>query len=159
MVLKSSRSNHHESRKCFRQAEECCSLVSCSCGTFNHMFQKPDHRADPRTDTFLHPIKAATACVLVLLLKHVFVCQEKQMMVYVERRVADDATLSKDEAFGSIRNQLCTFREGETSARPTANLLLFRHVTILSLMLVNSNFICRLICESCFVQLFSIMTV
>ncbi|GLD67060.1 NAD kinase-like isoform X1 [Lates japonicus] len=33
-------------------------------------------------------------------------------MVYVERRVADDATLSKDEAFGSIRNQLCTFREG-----------------------------------------------
>jgi len=35
------------------------------------------------------------------------------MMVYVERRVADDATLSKDEAFGSIRNQLCTFREGE----------------------------------------------
>ena len=38
------------------------------------------------------------------------------MMVYVERRVADDATLSKDEAFGSIRNQLCTFREGETSA-------------------------------------------
>ena len=42
--------------------------------------------------------------------------QEKQMMVYVERRVADDATLSKDEAFGSIRNQLCTFREGEASA-------------------------------------------
>lgn len=40
--------------------------------------------------------------------------QEKQMMVYVERRVADDASLSKDEAFGSIRNQLCTFREGET---------------------------------------------
>lgn len=36
------------------------------------------------------------------------------MMVYVERRVADDASLSKDEAFGSIRNQLCTFREGET---------------------------------------------
>lgn len=36
------------------------------------------------------------------------------MMVYVERRVVDDATLSKDEAFGSIRNQLCTFREGET---------------------------------------------
>lgn len=37
------------------------------------------------------------------------------MMVYVERRVADDATLSKDEAFGSIRNQLCTFREGESA--------------------------------------------
>lgn len=36
------------------------------------------------------------------------------MMVYVERRVADDVSLSKDEAFGSIRNQLCTFREGES---------------------------------------------
>ncbi|XP_071383033.1 NAD kinase b [Centroberyx affinis] len=41
-----------------------------------------------------------------------FLVEEKQMMVYVERRVVDDATLSKDEAFGSIRNQLCTFREG-----------------------------------------------
>uniref|UniRef100_A0A8C5H6T9 NAD(+) kinase n=1 Tax=Gouania willdenowi TaxID=441366 RepID=A0A8C5H6T9_GOUWI len=41
-----------------------------------------------------------------------FLVEEKQMMVYVERRVADDNTLSKDEAFGSIRNQLCTFREG-----------------------------------------------
>lgn len=51
----------------------------------------------------------------LLSLKHVSVDQEKQMMVYVERRVADDETLSKDEAFGSIRNQLCTFREGETS--------------------------------------------
>lgn len=40
------------------------------------------------------------------------------MMVYVERRVADDASLSKDEAFGSIRNQLCTFREGENSPPP-----------------------------------------
>lgn len=35
------------------------------------------------------------------------------MMVYVERRAADDATLANDETFGSIRNQLCTFREGE----------------------------------------------
>ena len=60
-------------------------------------------------------------CVFGLLsLKRAFVYQEKQMMVYVERRVADDATLSKDEAFGSIRNQLCTFREGETPACPTA---------------------------------------
>ncbi|XP_061879793.1 NAD kinase b [Entelurus aequoreus] len=41
-----------------------------------------------------------------------FLVEEKQMMVYVERRVADDETLSKDENFGSIRNQLCTFREG-----------------------------------------------
>lgn len=38
------------------------------------------------------------------------------MMVYVERRVADDGTLSKDENFGSIRNQLCTFREGERAS-------------------------------------------
>lgn len=38
-------------------------------------------------------------------------------MVYVERRVADDALLSKDEAFGSIRNQLCTFREGESGQK------------------------------------------
>lgn len=55
----------------------------------------------------------------LLSLKLVFVYQEKQMMVYVERRVADDATLSKDETFGSIRNQLCTFREGETPVCPT----------------------------------------
>ncbi|XP_028988690.1 NAD kinase b isoform X1 [Betta splendens] len=41
-----------------------------------------------------------------------FLVEEKQMMVYVERKVADDASLSEDEAFGSIRNQLCTFREG-----------------------------------------------
>ncbi|XP_068604568.1 NAD kinase b [Brachionichthys hirsutus] len=41
-----------------------------------------------------------------------FLVEEKQMMVYVERRVADDVTLSQDGAFGSIRNQLCTFREG-----------------------------------------------
>lgn len=54
------------------------------------------------------------ACALVPALSDMFVYQEKQMMVYVERRVADDASLSKDEAFGSIRNQLCTFREGES---------------------------------------------
>lgn len=34
------------------------------------------------------------------------------MMVHVERRAADDAALMKDESFGAIRNQLCTFREG-----------------------------------------------
>ncbi|XP_062336462.1 NAD kinase b isoform X4 [Osmerus eperlanus] len=41
-----------------------------------------------------------------------FLVEEKGMMVYVERRVVDDATLSQDETFGSIRDQLCTFREG-----------------------------------------------
>lgn len=51
-------------------------------------------------------------------LKLVFVPQEKQMMVYVERRVADDVSLSRDETFGSIRNQLCTFREGEAPSHP-----------------------------------------
>lgn len=37
-------------------------------------------------------------------------------MVYVEKKVVDDAVLFKDEQFSDIRNQLCTFREGtETS--------------------------------------------
>lgn len=40
------------------------------------------------------------------------------MMVYVERRAADDAALLKDEAFGAVRNQLCTFREGEFPLPP-----------------------------------------
>lgn len=33
-------------------------------------------------------------------------------MVYVEKKVVDDAALFEDELFSSIRNQLCTFREG-----------------------------------------------
>uniref|UniRef100_H3D1D1 NAD(+) kinase n=1 Tax=Tetraodon nigroviridis TaxID=99883 RepID=H3D1D1_TETNG len=41
-----------------------------------------------------------------------FLVEEKRMMVYVERRAADDAALLKDESFGAVRNQLCTFREG-----------------------------------------------
>lgn len=41
-----------------------------------------------------------------------FLVEEKGIMVYVERRVVDDATLSQDQTFGTIRNQLCTFREG-----------------------------------------------
>lgn len=39
-------------------------------------------------------------------------------MVYVERRAADDAALLKDESFGAVRNQLCTFREGGFSPPP-----------------------------------------
>lgn len=62
---------------------------------------------------------------LLTKLNHPFACQEKQMMVYVERRVADDASLSKDEAFGSIRNQLCTFREGETPVCPACHRLIY----------------------------------
>ncbi|KAJ3595711.1 hypothetical protein NHX12_005014 [Muraenolepis orangiensis] len=41
-----------------------------------------------------------------------FLVEEKQMMVYVERRVVEDATLSDDQSFASVCNQLCTFREG-----------------------------------------------
>lgn len=41
-----------------------------------------------------------------------FLVEEKQMMVYVERRVVEDGTLSDDRSFGPICNQLCTFREG-----------------------------------------------
>ncbi|CAL8279460.1 unnamed protein product [Lota lota] len=41
-----------------------------------------------------------------------YLVEEKQMMVYVERRVVEDGTLKDDELFGSICNQLCTFREG-----------------------------------------------
>ncbi|KAK0155890.1 NAD kinase [Merluccius polli] len=41
-----------------------------------------------------------------------FLVEEKQMMVYVERRVVEEGSLSDDQLFGSICNQLCTFREG-----------------------------------------------
>ncbi|KAG7253973.1 hypothetical protein CRUP_011757 [Coryphaenoides rupestris] len=44
-----------------------------------------------------------------------FLVEEKQMMVYVERRVVEDCTLSDDQVFGSICNQLCTFREGNAA--------------------------------------------
>lgn len=39
------------------------------------------------------------------------------MMVHVERRAADDVALLKDESFGAVRKQLCTFREGEFVGR------------------------------------------
>nr|XP_006637858.1 PREDICTED: NAD kinase-like [Lepisosteus oculatus]XP_015216669.1 PREDICTED: NAD kinase-like [Lepisosteus oculatus]XP_015216670.1 PREDICTED: NAD kinase-like [Lepisosteus oculatus]XP_015216671.1 PREDICTED: NAD kinase-like [Lepisosteus oculatus] len=41
-----------------------------------------------------------------------FLIEEKQLVVYVEKKVTEDSALSKDEAFGTIQNQLCTFREG-----------------------------------------------
>ncbi|XP_056599887.1 NAD kinase b [Triplophysa dalaica] len=41
-----------------------------------------------------------------------FLVEEKHLMVYVEKKVVDDAALIEDELFSSIRNQLCTFREG-----------------------------------------------
>ncbi|XP_048845892.1 NAD kinase b isoform X1 [Brienomyrus brachyistius] len=41
-----------------------------------------------------------------------FLIEEKQLVVYVEKKVADDATLSQDETFDAIGNQLCIFREG-----------------------------------------------
>uniref|UniRef100_A0A4W5RKV5 NAD(+) kinase n=1 Tax=Hucho hucho TaxID=62062 RepID=A0A4W5RKV5_9TELE len=41
-----------------------------------------------------------------------FLVEEKGMLVFVERRVVADVSLTTDETFASIRNQLCTFREG-----------------------------------------------
>ncbi|KAG2463391.1 NAD kinase b isoform X1 [Polypterus senegalus] len=41
-----------------------------------------------------------------------FLIEEKHLMVYVERKVVEDAILLQDEMFGKIRNQLCTFKEG-----------------------------------------------
>ena len=48
--------------------------------------------------------------------------KEKQLMVYVERRVVEDGTLKDDELFGSICNQLCTFREGGVTVCPLGHL-------------------------------------
>lgn len=36
-------------------------------------------------------------------------------MVFVEKKVADDVTLTNDEAFSPICKKLCTFREGVVS--------------------------------------------
>ncbi|XP_062386518.1 NAD kinase b isoform X1 [Sardina pilchardus] len=41
-----------------------------------------------------------------------FLVEEKKLMVFVEKKVADDVTLTNDEAFSSICKKLCTFREG-----------------------------------------------
>ncbi|KAK1162659.1 NAD kinase b isoform X1 [Acipenser oxyrinchus oxyrinchus] len=41
-----------------------------------------------------------------------FLVEEKQLVVYVEKKVVEDSALSNDEAFHTIRNQLCSFREG-----------------------------------------------
>ncbi|KPP71066.1 NAD kinase-like [Scleropages formosus] len=41
-----------------------------------------------------------------------FLIEEKKLVVYVEKKVVDDATLSQDETFSVIGNKLCTFREG-----------------------------------------------
>ncbi|XP_018609039.1 NAD kinase b isoform X2 [Scleropages formosus] len=41
-----------------------------------------------------------------------FLIEEKKLVVYVEKKVVDDATLSQDETFSAIGNKLCTFREG-----------------------------------------------
>uniref|UniRef100_A0A4W4GCR6 NAD(+) kinase n=2 Tax=Electrophorus electricus TaxID=8005 RepID=A0A4W4GCR6_ELEEL len=41
-----------------------------------------------------------------------FLVKEKQLMVYVEKKVVDDGRLVTDATFCDIRKQLCTFREG-----------------------------------------------
>ncbi|CAG02372.1 unnamed protein product, partial [Tetraodon nigroviridis] len=61
---------------------------------------------------FLVEVRRRYANVLISRFVLVSLPQEKRMMVYVERRAADDAALLKDESFGAVRNQLCTFREG-----------------------------------------------
>ncbi|KAI1881169.1 hypothetical protein AGOR_G00252880 [Albula goreensis] len=55
-----------------------------------------------RDETLLQPFKELCR----------FLIQEKQLVVYVEKKAVEEAALLKDETFGSIRNQLCTFREG-----------------------------------------------
>ncbi|CAB1326769.1 unnamed protein product, partial [Coregonus sp. 'balchen'] len=54
-----------------------------------------------------------------------FLVEEKQMMVYVERRVVADVSLTTDETFASIRNQLCTFREGYDDISHCIDLIIF----------------------------------
>uniref|UniRef100_UPI00398E86A9 NAD kinase b n=1 Tax=Pristiophorus japonicus TaxID=55135 RepID=UPI00398E86A9 len=41
-----------------------------------------------------------------------FLVEEKHLVVFVEKKVVDDAALAKDAAFEPIRQQLSTFREG-----------------------------------------------
>ncbi|KAJ8357066.1 hypothetical protein SKAU_G00198600 [Synaphobranchus kaupii] len=55
-----------------------------------------------RDETLLEPFKELCR----------FLIQEKQLVVYVEKKAVEEAALLKDEDFGSIRNQLCTFKEG-----------------------------------------------
>ncbi|XP_061100081.1 NAD kinase b isoform X2 [Conger conger] len=55
-----------------------------------------------RDETLLEPFKELCR----------FLIQEKQLVVYVEKKAVEEAALLKDEGFTSIRNQLCTFKEG-----------------------------------------------
>ncbi|XP_035279255.1 NAD kinase b isoform X3 [Anguilla anguilla] len=55
-----------------------------------------------RDETLLEPFKELCR----------FLIQEKQLVVYVEKKAVEEAALLKDEGFSSIRSQLCTFKEG-----------------------------------------------
>ncbi|XP_069774352.1 NAD kinase-like isoform X2 [Narcine bancroftii] len=41
----------------------------------------------------------------------IFLMEEKEMIVYVEKKVLEDPTIANDESFGPLK-KLCTFREG-----------------------------------------------
>ncbi|ROL55126.1 NAD kinase [Anabarilius grahami] len=58
-----------------------------------------------RDETLLEPFKELCR----------FLVEEKHLMVYVEKKVVDDGSLMSDESFSAIRNQLCTFREGNAA--------------------------------------------
>lgn len=55
-----------------------------------------------RDETLLEPFKELCR----------FLIQERHLVVYVEKKAVEEAALLKDEGFSSIRNQLCTFKEG-----------------------------------------------
>nr|XP_014342008.1 PREDICTED: NAD kinase-like [Latimeria chalumnae] len=42
-----------------------------------------------------------------------FLIEEKRLTVYVEKKVAEDTALAKDESFDTIRSKIFTFREGQ----------------------------------------------
>ncbi|KAG8434390.1 hypothetical protein GDO86_012675 [Hymenochirus boettgeri] len=41
----------------------------------------------------------------------VFLTEEKNMIVYVEKKVLEDPAISNDESFGPVKKKFCTFRE------------------------------------------------
>ncbi|MEE6523243.1 hypothetical protein FKM82_022048, partial [Ascaphus truei] len=45
----------------------------------------------------------------------VFLTEEKNMIVYVEKKVLEDPAIANDENFGPVKKRFCTFREGKNS--------------------------------------------
>ncbi|XP_059808401.1 NAD kinase isoform X2 [Hypanus sabinus] len=44
----------------------------------------------------------------------IFLMEEKEMIVYIEKKVLEDPTIANDESFGPLK-KLCTFREGNVA--------------------------------------------